>query len=199
MAIEEIKAIPTHYAGHTFRSRTEARWAVFFDQIGLRWEYEPEGVVLPDGTWYLPDFWMPDMELWVEVKPGGDVPDEAWEKAGALVDVTGYTLLMLNGAPWPQVYEIVFIDEPIEGPMPSPGGPVRYPVYWSDEYTGSRSQLHADDRPRVFWAGGGDDDDAEGAASQRIMAQAMEYARARKMDNADVGLPLGWEGVEPVV
>lgn len=32
------------------------------------WDYEPEGFKLPSGQ-YLPDFWLPRLELWVEVKP----------------------------------------------------------------------------------------------------------------------------------
>lgn len=51
-----MKAIETMYSGYRFRSRLEARWAVFFDALGIRYEYEPEGFVLDDGTWYLPDF-----------------------------------------------------------------------------------------------------------------------------------------------
>ena len=52
----EIKPIETYYNGYRFRSRLEARWAVFFDALGLQYEYEPEGFVLQDGTYYLPDF-----------------------------------------------------------------------------------------------------------------------------------------------
>lgn len=44
------------YNGYRFRSRLEARWAVFFDSLRMRYEYEPEGFELDDGTWYLPDF-----------------------------------------------------------------------------------------------------------------------------------------------
>ena len=51
-----MKAIETHYNGYRFRSRLEARWAVFFDALGVSYEYEPEGFELDDGTWYLPDF-----------------------------------------------------------------------------------------------------------------------------------------------
>jgi len=51
-----IKAIETQYRGYKFRSRLEARWAVFFDACGYQWEYEPEGFALPCGTYYLPDF-----------------------------------------------------------------------------------------------------------------------------------------------
>lgn len=36
-------ALTTRYAGCRFRSRLEARWAVFFDHLGIEWEYEPQG------------------------------------------------------------------------------------------------------------------------------------------------------------
>lgn len=68
-----IKAIETWYAGCRFRSRLEARWAVFFDALGVEWDYEPEGLALEDGTRYLPDFWLPQLRVWFEVKgPNGD-------------------------------------------------------------------------------------------------------------------------------
>lgn len=51
-----IKAVPTTYAGVTFRSRLEARTAVFFDAAGISWEYEPVRVALEGGGTYLPDF-----------------------------------------------------------------------------------------------------------------------------------------------
>lgn len=51
-----MKPIETHYNGYRFRSRLEARWAVFFDSLGVEYEYEPEGFELDDGTRYLPDF-----------------------------------------------------------------------------------------------------------------------------------------------
>lgn len=69
-----IKAIETRYAGCRFRSRLETRWAVFFDTLGIAWEYEPQGFeVRHGGRWgdpraYLPDFWLPNERLWVEVK-----------------------------------------------------------------------------------------------------------------------------------
>lgn len=71
-----IKSIETEYKGYRFRSRLEARWAVFFDVCGVRWEYEPEGFDLGDGLYYLPDFLLHDVwirnnykrDLWAEVK-----------------------------------------------------------------------------------------------------------------------------------
>ena len=51
-----MKAIETVYNGYRFRSRLEARWAVFFDALNVKYEYEPEGFDLGDGIYYLPDF-----------------------------------------------------------------------------------------------------------------------------------------------
>jgi len=40
-----VTAIQTTYRGIRFRSRTEARWAAFFDELGWPWEYEPHDLV----------------------------------------------------------------------------------------------------------------------------------------------------------
>jgi hypothetical protein len=68
----KLKAIDTAYKGHLFRSRLEARYAVFLDALGVRWQYEPEGFQLESG-YYLPDFFLPDIRggSWIEVKPHG--------------------------------------------------------------------------------------------------------------------------------
>src|SRR6478752_8276107 len=93
-----IKPIQTTYRGYRFRSRLEARWAVFFDALGLRWEYEPEGFVLPSGKHYLPDFrvklrklgksnyrsdmnYAPrDVTIWFEIKPGDQGENELFSE-----------------------------------------------------------------------------------------------------------------------
>jgi rubredoxin len=66
--MNNIKPIETVYKGYRFRSRLEARWAVFFDALGIKWLYEPEGFTLEDDTHYLPDFFLPDYNLWIEIK-----------------------------------------------------------------------------------------------------------------------------------
>lgn len=63
-----IKPIETEYCGYRFRSRLEARWAVFFDVLGLEYIYEIEGFILDDKQWYLPDFWFPQLKCYGEVK-----------------------------------------------------------------------------------------------------------------------------------
>lgn len=72
-----IKAIDTPYAGHLFRSRLEARWAVVLDTAGIPWEYESEGYELPNGLGrYLPDFYLPTLNTFLEVKGTAPTQDE---------------------------------------------------------------------------------------------------------------------------
>jgi hypothetical protein len=64
-------AIETVYAETRFRSRLEARWAVFFDLVGWPWAYEPI-----DLTGYIPDFVLSfHRPLLVEVKPAVTLAD----------------------------------------------------------------------------------------------------------------------------
>ena len=66
----EIKPIETYYNGYRFRSRLEARWAVYFDAIHANWEYEPEGFDLGNGIYYLPDF-----RIYAGKNAGGRTPE----------------------------------------------------------------------------------------------------------------------------
>jgi hypothetical protein len=91
-----IQAIPTRYKGYHFRSRLEARWAVFFDAVGWKWEYEPQGFDLGDGIKYLPDFLVADH--WVEVKAAPLTPAET-EKAKRLCRLTEQCVILAIGTP----------------------------------------------------------------------------------------------------
>lgn len=76
-----VAAIPTTYRGCRFRSRLEARWAVFFDHIGIDWQYEPQGYNIA-GRAYLPDFLL-ECGTWVEVKGSEDALDKPLMRAAA--------------------------------------------------------------------------------------------------------------------
>jgi hypothetical protein len=79
-----IKAINTEYKGYKFRSRLEARFAVFLDAMNITWDYEVQGYTLPINGNYLPDFYLPNgglapgysKPLWIEVKAGQPTADE---------------------------------------------------------------------------------------------------------------------------
>lgn len=64
---KKIKPIETYFNGYHFRSRLEARWAVFFSSLGLDYEYEIEGYQM-DVERYLPDFYVPSLDRWFEIK-----------------------------------------------------------------------------------------------------------------------------------
>lgn len=94
-----IKAIETYYAGCRFRSRTEARWSIFFDEMNWAWDFEPQG--FKAGRGYLPDFLLrhPSGDRWFEVKPFLAPPDETpedprWE---ALATGTGIPIHVAYG------------------------------------------------------------------------------------------------------
>ena len=94
MEKQTIKPIETFYNGYRFRSRLEARWAVFFDACGIPYMYEPEGFKLKSGKGYLPDFYLPNVGwrahggLWVEVK--GVMTKEDKEKIEQFCDYDKY-------------------------------------------------------------------------------------------------------------
>lgn len=63
-----IQAIPTTYKKIRFRSKLEANWAKWLDENNIKWSYETQGFNLEDGTWYLPDFYLPEINIIIEVK-----------------------------------------------------------------------------------------------------------------------------------
>lgn len=65
---QRLKAIPTTYHGIEFRSKLEAKYAQAFDRLGIVWEYEGRGFRFDDGTCYCPDFYMPELDVFFEVK-----------------------------------------------------------------------------------------------------------------------------------
>lgn len=108
-----MKVIQTKYKGYNFRSRLEARWAVFFDSLNIKWEYEKEGYHFKDGTNYLPDFWLPEVKMWAEVK-GKIFNFEEIRKAKNLVNGSHFPVLMLIGIPELKAYEALCLDIDID-------------------------------------------------------------------------------------
>lgn len=107
-----MHAIDTIYNGFKFRSRLEARWAIYFDLIGLEYEYEPDGIDI-DGIPYLPDFYIPKHNTFAEIKMiGALVYDydskllqqgrenaDKYNKAFAELTRAGYGYIVLCGSP----------------------------------------------------------------------------------------------------
>jgi hypothetical protein len=90
---------PTTYDGIRYRSRLEARWAAFYDALGVTHQYERQHFNLGDGIFYLPDFWLPMIGargVWVEIKPFEPLPAEI-EKACRLAVQTALPVYLFFG------------------------------------------------------------------------------------------------------
>lgn len=128
--MNSIKPIETAYNGYLFRSRLEARWAVFFDSLGIRYEYEAEGYDLPPlpkqealiadinnefGTIrYLPDFYLSDLDLFVEVK-GRALSEKEWGKVVRLAYGSRKRVALLGSIPHIKNGRVCYQDDGYSG------------------------------------------------------------------------------------
>lgn len=81
---------PTIYKGFRFKSRLEARWAVFFDAIGIDWDYERETLKFEpcysNVHGYLPDFYFPALGIYGEVKASNSKLSQDADKIADAID-----------------------------------------------------------------------------------------------------------------
>lgn len=113
-----MKAIETRYKGCRFRSRLEARYAVLFDALGMEWHYEPEGFELEHYGRYLPDFYLPHVDMWAEVKAKPFDINER-NKAFALSSGTNKPVIQLTSIPEPDRFAFVCVEIAIGSRMKS--------------------------------------------------------------------------------
>ncbi len=174
-----IKPIETVYRGHRFRSRLEARWGVFFDFLSIQWEYEPEGFILSDGTKYLPDFWLPQVKMYAEVKPEWPNYEET-QKMLLLSRGSGFRVLVLDGPPDMLNYWTCLQIDPQDG-----GADV---VEWCDVILEEGHNYHLNEHRFYSYTG------AEFPHRERLsdvlypeMKNAVHAARAARFDGLDSG------------
>jgi hypothetical protein len=97
-----LKAIETAYQDYRFRSRLEARWAVLLNALGLIWTYEAEGYDLGAAGYYLPDFFLPAIGCWLEIKGQPPTHGEI-QKALALSTQAGQPVVIFYGEIHPRM------------------------------------------------------------------------------------------------
>lgn len=73
----DFAAHPTKWNGIQYRSRLEARWAIFFTALGISFQYEPL-LLVREGMrkLYVPDFYLPGLKCFLEVKPNAPTRKE---------------------------------------------------------------------------------------------------------------------------
>ena len=69
----KLKAIETVYHGHKLMSRQDSRFSVLLNALAEPYRYELEGYYIGNGEKYLPDFWLEEAKIWIEIK--GMVPE----------------------------------------------------------------------------------------------------------------------------
>lgn len=103
MQKDELRPIDTEYKGYLFRSRLEARWAIFFDLLGIEWTYELQGFkVRENDGYYLPDFYLKTFNCYFEVKRDsieGKQWDDALRRCKAMVTTVGHAIIIVRGDP----------------------------------------------------------------------------------------------------
>lgn len=60
--------IECSYKGIKMRSKFETEIAFMLDKLNIIWEYEPILFKLSNGIFYKPDFYLPELKMWIEVK-----------------------------------------------------------------------------------------------------------------------------------
>lgn len=103
-----IEAIETKYNGYHFRSRLEARWAVFFDAIGLEYVYEYQDFILPNKGRYLPDFYFPKIDCYAEVKPYNH--KNYFDLCFEFSVIAKKDIILLDGVPDIKAYKSLWFD-----------------------------------------------------------------------------------------
>ncbi len=115
--MNQIDPLEIHWHGHRFRSRLEARWKIFMDSMGIDSMYEAEAFQLPDGTRYFPDFYLPVVFSFAEVKSLLEDPREALSKLSKLSEFTNHQSLLLEGPPAFRLYRGICPKFSLEEPL----------------------------------------------------------------------------------
>ena len=92
----DYKSKKTFYNGVDYRSILEARWAVFFDLLSIPFNYEKEYYEVEAGCrviWYKPDFYLPEINKYIEIKPRKPKDDELTKAAGWCEDIGDIVVL----------------------------------------------------------------------------------------------------------
>ena|GEM_PF-1586943 len=99
--------VDTEYGGILYRSILESRWAQFFDAHNIKHKYEPSKIDLGTDK-YTPDFWLPEFEKWLEIKPWKQY--RAHSKCFRLAIESRFDVLLVQGPPNLHVVDLFYAN-----------------------------------------------------------------------------------------
>lgn len=180
--------IQTRYGGCRFRSRLEARWAVFFDRLAIPWEYEPAGFFLGNRA-YLPDFWLPRQNLYYEVK-GADPLSGYRDRMAHLAEGRRLrTVLAVGDIPRPETDPCGLAEagSPFFMEVYFPDGGMDYPYAWTRcDHCGATDVQFNGIQERNCECVAGDRGIGDGARHPDLLA-AYEAARSARFEHGENG------------
>lgn len=101
------KSQDTEYGGILYRSILESHWARFFDEHKIKHKYEPSSIDLGTDR-YTPDFWLPEFEKWLEIKPWRQYKPHS--KCFRLAIQTRFDVLLVQGPPKLHVVDLFYAN-----------------------------------------------------------------------------------------
>ena len=97
-----IVSLPTPYRGTWFASRTEATWAMAWDLLDVEWRPDPLKIADHSGRGFIPDFYLPQLDLFVEVASEDEHRQAVkTDRCQALADATSKAVFLTKGFPGP--------------------------------------------------------------------------------------------------
>ena len=93
-----------------WRANNEPAWAALFTALGVVWRYEAIEPKLSKSLGYIPDFWLAELDTWIEIKSG--IPSaQDIGKARRLLAATGERVYLLSGWPGRRQYKAYLFTE----------------------------------------------------------------------------------------
>lgn len=108
-----FKAKPGYYKNIWMDATTEKKTAQALDNFGIKWQYHPDdpGRMLSNGLWYSPDFWLPELKMYIECKSKPN-PENMGKAHGLVFDTERPVLVM--GYDWIKYFKYFWDVTPSE-------------------------------------------------------------------------------------
>ncbi len=100
-----------------YTTKLEAKWAVFFDNLNIKYDYEPRRKNVLSGKVYIPKFYLHKYDIFADIHPQ---KKETAELEKEYKFATQNNLLIIFGEPAIDGYVVKYIGDSFSDDVPSP-------------------------------------------------------------------------------